>query len=153
MGLFLSGLIGFGILLPAPLRIGRVTFDLSSLLVCAAAILTGFQMLGFGLFVKAYAVHSGLFPHQERWRRLVQGKPVEWGIAIGLLFMLFGAGCLFHAVGIWKQAGFGPLPYQHILRIVISATTAIGLGIQVMVNGFALAVLGLDIRKKRQEPP
>lgn len=144
--LFLSGLIGFALLLPAPLRIGGVTFDLSTLLVFAAAILTGFQMLGFGLFVKAYAVHRGLLPDQNRWRRLVQGKPVEWGIAIGAIFLLIGSGLLFHAVGIWQEAGFGPLPYQQILRIVISATTAISLGIQVMVNGFALAVLGLRIK-------
>ncbi len=144
--LFLSGLSGFAVLLPAPLRIGKITFDLSSLLVFAAAILAGFQMLGFGLFVKAYAVHAGLLPHQAKWQRLVQGRPVEWGMAIGLLFMLFGAGLLFHAVQIWQAAAFGPLPYQSILRIVISATTAIGLGIQIMANGFALAVLGMEIK-------
>lgn len=144
--LFLSGLTGFAVLLPAPLRIGTITFDLSSLMVFAAAILAGFQMLGFGLFVKAYAVHTGLLPHHVKWQRLVQGRPVEWGMAIGLFFMLFGAGLLFHAVQIWRSAGFGPLPYQNILRIVISATTAIGLGIQVMANGFALAVLGMEIK-------
>lgn len=147
--LFFGGLAGFTILLPAPLRIHTVTFDLSTLLVFAAAILVGFQMLGFGLFVKAYAVHSGLLPHQETWRKLVLGKPVEWGIAIGIVFLMLGAGLMMHAIGVWREAGFGPLPYQQILRIVITATTAIGLGIQVMVNGFALAVLGLEI----QTPP
>ena len=147
--LFLGGLAGFAFLLPAPLRIGPVTFDLSSLLGFATAILVGFQMLGFGLFVKAYAVHSGLLPHQERWRKLVLGKSVEWGIAIGAVFLVIGAMLMIHAIGIWREAGFGPLPYQRILRIVITATTAIGLGIQVMVNGFALAVLGLEI----QTPP
>lgn len=145
--LFLSGLTGFAVLIPDPLQIGKITFDLSSLLVFTAAILAGFQMLGFGLFVKAYAIQAGLLPHHAKWQRLVQGRPVEWGIAIGLLFMLFGAGLLFHAVQIWHSAGFGPLLYQNILRIVISATTSIGLGIQVMANGFALAVLGLEIKR------
>jgi hypothetical protein len=36
------------------------------------------------------------------------------------------------------------MPYQTTLRMVIASITGIGLGIQAMVYGFALAILGLE---------
>jgi len=135
---------GFILLLPEPLQIGRVTFDLSTLLVSSTCLFVGFQMFGFGLFIKAYAVTTGLLPGKEIWMKLVKGRPVEWGIAFGMVFILAGTGYLVYATLLWKAASFGPMPYQTILRMVIAAITAIGLGIQAMVYGFALAVIGLE---------
>jgi glycosyltransferase involved in cell wall biosynthesis len=135
---------GFILLLPEPLLIGRVTFDLSTLLVSSTCLFVGVQLFGFGLFIKAYAVTTGLLPGKEIWLKLVKGKPVEWGIALGLVFILAGTGYLIHATLLWKAAAFGPMPYQTILRRVIASITAIGLGIQAMVYGFALAVIGLE---------
>lgn len=135
---------GFILLLPEPLQIGRVTFDLSTLLVSSTCLFVGVQLLGFGLFIKAYAVVTRLLPGNDFWLKLVKGRPVEWGIGFGLLFILAGTGYLVHATWLWKAASFGPMPYQTILRMVIAAITAIGLGIQAMVYGFALAVIGLE---------
>jgi glycosyltransferase involved in cell wall biosynthesis len=145
-GLLLTvlGAVGFILLLPEPLQIGRVTFDLSSLLVSGASLSVGFHLFGFGLFIKAYAVNTGLMPGKEYWLKLVKGRPVEWGIALGMVFILAGTGYLIHATLLWKAAAFGPMPYQTILRMVIASITAIGLGIQAMVYGFALAVIGLE---------
>ena len=145
-GLLLSvlGACGFSLLISAPLKIGMVTFDLSSLLVSGTCLLIGFQLFGFGLFIKAYAVNAGLLPGKEYWLKLVKGRPVEWGIAFGLIFILCGTGYLIHTTLLWKAAEFGPMPYQTTLRMVIASITVIGLGIQAMVYGFALAILGLE---------
>ncbi len=145
-GLLLSvlGVFGFSLLISAPLKVGMVTFDLSSLLVSGTCLLIGFQLFGFGLFIKAYAVNAGLLPGKEYWLKLVKGRPVEWGIAFGLIFILCGTGYLIHTTLLWKAAEFGPMPYQTTLRMVIASITGIGLGIQAMVYGFALAILGLE---------
>ncbi|MFZ3046039.1 MAG: hypothetical protein WA151_09010, partial [Desulfatirhabdiaceae bacterium] len=145
-GLLLStlGAFGFILLIAKPLQFGTVTFDLSSLLVSSITLLVGFQVLGFGIFIKAYAVNACFLPGKEYWLKLTKGRIVEWGIALGMIFILFGTGYLIHATLLWKAAGFGPMPYQNILRRVIASTTGIGLGIQTMVYGFALAVLGLE---------
>jgi glycosyltransferase involved in cell wall biosynthesis len=145
-GIFLtiSGLIGFIMLRSAPVRVGAITFDLNSLLVSSTAVLIGFQVLCFGLFIKAYAVNSGLLPGKNFWLRLVKGRPVEWGICIGVLFAFAGTGALIQEVLTWKSVGFGALSYQSSLRSVITAVTGIGLGIQAMVYGFALAIIGLE---------
>jgi len=145
-GLLLStlGAFGFILLIAEPLQIGTITFDLSSLLVSSITLLVGFQVFGFGIFIKAYAVNAGFLPGKEYWLNLTKGQIVEWGIALGMIFILCGTGYLIHATLLWKAAGFGPMPYQAMLRMVIASTTGIGLGIQTMVYGFALAVLGLE---------
>lgn len=145
-GLILTviGALGFALLFAEPLKIGAITFDLNSLLVCNVSMLTGFQLLSFGLFIKAYAVNIGLLPGKAYWHRITNGYAVEWGIIIGLILLMAGVAYLTHAVFYWKAAGFGPLPYQTSLRMVILAATLIALGLQAFVYGFALNILGLE---------
>ena len=144
LSLAVFGFIGFILLRYAPVKVGLVTFDLNSLLVSSTAMLVGFQVLCFGMFIKAYAVNSGLLPGKNFWFQIVKGQSVEWGICIGLLFALTGTGSLIQEILTWKSVGFGTLSYQSSLRAVITAVTEIGLGIQAMVYGFALAIIGLE---------
>ena len=71
---------------------------------------------------------------------------VEWGLLAGFGLILTGVAGLLGAVFYWRAAGFGDLPTEQSLRIVIPAVTAIALGVQFMFSGFALAVLGLKVR-------
>ena len=141
--LAIIGAVGFGLLLSKPLKVGAITFDLNSLLVASVCMLTGFQVLAFGLFIKAYTVNVGLLPGKAYWKRIVTGYAVEWGIVIGVILIITGLSYLISAVLYWKASGFGPLPYQTSLRMVILSVTLIGLGIQAFVYGFALNILGL----------
>lgn len=144
--LFFIGVSAFLVLLPEPLTIaGRVTLDLGTLLVASAAMLVGFQVFGFGLFVKAYAVKTRILPKDSSWARIGDSQHIaEWGLATGLASILGGLICLAVAFLDWKAAGFGPLFYQESLRMVIPAVTGIGLGIQIIASGFALAILGVE---------
>lgn len=142
--LFLLGLTGTFILLPKPLTVAGITFDLNTLIVASAATLVGFQIFSFGIFVKAYAVSSELLPGKEYWHKLINGKSVEMGTIIGVLIMLIGVGLLSYTLIDWKIAHFGHLSYQNSLRKVIPAVTCIGMGIQIIFFGFALAILGLE---------
>jgi len=142
--LFLMGLIGSIILLPKPLTIfAGITLDLNTLLVSSTTMLVGFQIFSFGIFTKAYAVSNGLLPGREHWFKLINGKSVEIGIIIGFIIILVGVATLGYAVMGWKIANFGQISYQESLRKVIPAIICIGLGIQTVVSGFVLAILGL----------
>jgi glycosyltransferase involved in cell wall biosynthesis len=141
--LTLAGACGFALLWPEPLRLGRITLDLNSLLVSGTGILVGFQVFTFGLFVKAYAVSIGLLPGKGYWLKMIEGRSAEWGVIVGLLLMLMGFAVFAGGLMDWRAVNFGPLPYQKSLRSTILALTLIGLGIQVMVSGFALNMLGL----------
>lgn len=144
ISLLLFGAAGFVLLLPSPVKIGEVTFDLNTLLVCNTVLMSGFQIIAFGLLVKAYAARVGLLPKGDYWLRIIDGRPVEWGILVGLIFMLTGLIIFSFAFLEWREAGFGLLSYQESLRMVIPALTCLGLGVQAVVFGFALAVLGVD---------
>ncbi len=140
----LLGLIGFLILLPGPLTLGGITFDLNSLLISSVTMILGYQTLAFALFVKIYAANSGLIPGKRscllRW---IEGRSVEVGIMVGVVFMLAGIACLVANVLAWKEAGFGRLPVQESLRMTIVTVTALTLGIQTVFSGFVIAILGL----------
>jgi len=139
------GGLGFFILLPGPLRVGEVTFDLNSLLVSSVSLIMGFQTLAFALFVKTYAANTGLLPGPKpHLIKLVEGRSVEWGIGVGLLFIMGGLACLAKAMLAWQAADFGPLPYQDSLRTVITSVTGLTLGVQTIFSGFVLAILGLE---------
>jgi len=141
--LFLMGLLGSIILLPRPLTLFNITLDLNTLLISSTAMLVGFQIFFFGIFTKAYAVSNGLLPGRQYWLEIINGKSVEIGIIIGFIIILAGSVLLGDAVWMWKSTNFGQLSYQASLRKVIPAVICIGLGIQTVVSGFALAILGL----------
>jgi glycosyltransferase involved in cell wall biosynthesis len=147
--LFTVGMIGFLVLMFGQVRIGAVTFDTNTLLICSATILIGFQILFFAVYTKTFAVRAGLLRPDPRITRLLNAQPVEWGVSIGLVLLLLGAGYLVYSVLKWQEVGFGNLSYPESLRIVIPGVTAVALGIQCIFSGFALAVLGLERRLRR----
>lgn len=146
--MFLAGAFGFALLTASPLTIGNVTFDTNTLLVCSVMITTGVQLLFFALFIQAYAIQMGLLAPDKRIEFIFNHSLVEWGIAIGLVFLLSGVIYMGSAFLYWKSSDFGALSYPDSLRVVIPSITAIAVGIQCIFSGFALAVLGLSNDKQ-----
>ncbi len=145
--LFSLGTIGFISLMFGPLRVGVVTFDTNTLLICAAAMLVGFQLLFFAVFIKAFAVRAKLLRPDPRIDKILKAGPADWGGIVGMLLCVVGIGYLIMAIGFWQGKGFGPLPYAEGLRIVIPGVTAISLGAQCIFSGFALAIFDLPRRE------
>lgn len=147
-GVFLAlvGLLGFLMLLPGPLTLGSVTFDTNSLLLSSLSIVVGFQVISMYIFARAYATSAGLLPPDPKIKKLLTGRPAEWGILIGLAFILIGFGYLVYALLVWQSTNFGNLSYPNSLRIVIPGVTAIGLGVQFSFSGFILAIIGIKVK-------
>lgn len=147
-GLFLTlvSLVGFFALMWGPVRIGNVNFSINTLLVCAIGILVGFQTLFLAVYTKAAAVQMGVLRPDARVKRLLNMPLVEVGLLVGLGLVLTGVAGLVGAVLYWRGAGFGDLPTEQSLRIVIPAVTSIALGVQSMFSGFALGVLRLKVK-------
>jgi glycosyltransferase involved in cell wall biosynthesis len=141
--LFLGGLLGLSVLIARPLKIGVVTFDTSTMLLCAASMIIGFQALFFAIFAKAFTVYAGLLKPDARIRKLLRSNPAELGVLIGAMLFLSGCALFIYAFLKWKAAGFGPLSYPDSLRIVIPAITAMALGGQCVFSGFAFALFSL----------
>ena len=154
LGLALPSLVAFLCLWRAPLALGGVTFDTNSLIVAAAGLTAGVQVILLGLLARVLAVELGLLPTGRLIERLRRLPAIELGLALGAVLLLAGLGYLLLAVERWRQAGFGALAYPESLRIVVPAVTAAALGIQFAFSGCALAILGLgrEIRLRRADP-
>ncbi len=142
--------LGFLIGLPllfGPMRIGRVEFDVHTLLAASAMWVVGVQLIFFAVFSRLYAAHVGLLPRQRRLEEFLEVFSLEAGLITGLLVALAGLALYVVGVVIWSRAGFGPLDYQRVLRVVIPGTSLLIVGVQVFFSSFLISLLGIRARE------
>jgi hypothetical protein len=130
-------------ILPAPRTIGGVTFDVHTLVYAAAAVLLGYQSIAFALFTKIFAIQEGLLPEDPRLNRLFRFVTLETGLALGFSLFFVGLSGSIWALGDWGARSFGELEPTRMLRIIIPASLALTLGIQIVLSSLFLSVLGL----------
>jgi glycosyltransferase involved in cell wall biosynthesis len=139
------GTLGYGIALPG-VRIGRIAFDVHTLLFASLALIAGYQSIVFALFTKVFAISERLLPEDSRLTRLHGVVCLEHGLLVGAVSMLAGLGLLAGAVSQWWVVNFGPLDYSHTMRWVIPGVTLTTLGFQTVLSSFFLSVLGMKRR-------
>ena len=146
IALFVFGLALSAALLPGPLTIRNVVFDVHTLLFAAMAILIGFQSVVFATFTKVFAISEGLLPEDPRLSRMFRYITLETGLVVGVLLILAGAGAWVLGLEYWRIRQFGPLDPEKTLRIVIPGVVCFTLGFQVILSSFFLSVLGMSRR-------
>src|SRR5579863_2733341 len=144
--LFLLGVAICAWLLPAPRIVREVTFDYTTLLFGAMAILIGFQSVNFAAFSKTFAIAEGLLPEDSRMNRLYRYVTLEVGLIVGALLVLGGVGMWVFGLSYWRSRHFGPLDPDSALRIVIPGFVSLILGIQIVLSSFFLSLLGMRRR-------
>jgi glycosyltransferase involved in cell wall biosynthesis len=126
-----------------PFHIGIFGFESNTLVVSSLAIVVGMQLIFFALFARMFAVHQGFLPESRRLKVFELIFTLERGIWAGLLLGGLGLGQLLHAVWLWRNTGFGPLPTAETLRLVVPATTFIACGVELIFASFLLSILRL----------
>ena len=139
----LGGLIAGTWLLSGPIYIGRVGFDVQTLLYAAVAVVIGFQAMIFALFTKVFAISEGLLPEDPKISKLFRTINLERGIAAGISLVLAGLCGSVYAVSFWDERAFGSLDPSKTLRIIIPSITALIIGCQIILSSFFLSVLVL----------
>jgi glycosyltransferase involved in cell wall biosynthesis len=145
---FLLGLAGVAcyILAMPQLSIGRLTFDVHTLLFGSLAIICGFQSILFAVMTKVFAINERMLPMDRRLERAFQIIDLERGLVIAALTMVAGMSLLGVAISRWVSADFGHLDYARTLRWVIPGVTLTTLGFQAILSGFFLSILGMRRR-------
>jgi hypothetical protein len=135
-------------LLTGPQTIGKVTFDIHTLLYASVAILIGFQSVTFAVFTRIFAVIEGLRSADLQLTRMFRYITLEVGLLVGFIMILIGLGGSIFAFINWSMLSFGPLyDLSYTLRLIIPAVTLLMLGCQIVLSSFFLSVLGLHRRK------
>jgi hypothetical protein len=146
LALMLAGLAVTLALLPGPFAIGKVHFDVHTLLFSALSVVLGFQAVSFAVLGKFFAVRAGLQPPEARFEHWLRYATLEAGLIAGSLLLLAGLGLWASAVWLWGERGFGPLQPANTLRWVIPGALCLMLGCQLVLTTFLLSVLRLDMR-------
>ncbi|MBZ5659132.1 MAG: glycosyltransferase [Acidobacteriia bacterium] len=141
-----AGIVVSALLLPGPRMIGRVGFDVHTLLFAGMAILIGFQSLVFAAFTKVFAISEGLLPEDPRLTRIFRYLTLEAGLVAGGLLIVAGSGAWILGLAYWQSHHFGPLDPEKTMRIVIPGVVFFTLGFQIVLSSFFLSVLGMARR-------
>jgi hypothetical protein len=142
------GLLGTGLLgalLPGPVRMGRITFDVPAMLVGMALLLLGVYLFLLGCFVKAFSFAERLGPGSHTtFAAALRRVKLEHGLAAGGLLIAIGlCGDLWHLNQWLAEAASGP-DHSVALRPVILFTTLLVAGLQVFFGAFFLSMLGIS---------
>ena len=131
-------------LLPGPRTVGKITFDVDTLLFSAMVMLIGSQSINFAVFTEIFAVTRGFLPRDPRLDRLLRHLKLEAGLAVGASLLLVGAGMWLGGLSYWNSMHFGNLNPARALRIVIPGIVCLMLGFQVILSSFFLSVLSME---------
>jgi hypothetical protein len=135
-------LIGIAVV-PGPLVIGSVAFDVDTLVGASAMVVIGFQAVQFALFTKIYASAEGFLP-RDRWAtRVLRVWSLERGLVTGAVLGVAGVAGALVSISQWKVARFGPLDPGHSLRLMVPSATALVVSCQVIFGTFFMSILGI----------
>jgi glycosyltransferase involved in cell wall biosynthesis len=142
LGLIAAGILGCAWLLPNPGRLGKIYFDIHTLLYAFVAIVLGFQLVAFAAFTKIFAIAEGLLPEDPRLNRVFRYANLESGLLLGFSLTLLGVCGSFLAVSDWGAKNFGALDPSRMLRLVFPSVFSLMLGVQIVCHSFFLSILG-----------
>jgi hypothetical protein len=140
------GAIGMALLLPGPVSLGSVEFDIHALVYSHLALVIGLQSVFLAAFVRVYATDAKLLPTPGAGAGWLTRFRLEHGLVLGLLLVLGGLAGSVVAIAVWGSESFEGLDPSETMRIVIPSVTAVAIGAELIVASFVLGVLQLEHR-------
>ncbi|MDH2428713.1 glycosyltransferase [Sphaerisporangium sp. TRM90804] len=150
MAIMLVGLVAGTALTFGPVYIGKLAFDVDTLVGASAMVVIGFQAVLFALFTKVYAAEEGFLPEDRRIKRLVDIVTLEKGLIAGAALALAGVVGLVASLAHWQVRNFGPLIPAESLRLVVPSATALIISFQTIFASLFISILG--IRRTKETP-
>jgi hypothetical protein len=140
------GLAGMLWLLLGPRAVGRVEFDIHTMLAFATMFVLGVQGLGLAVIARSYAAHLGLLRQSPGLVRVLVRVSLERGLALGGVLLLAGAVCFVVALTTWGAGGFGPLDVASSLRLPIVGSVLAITGFSIITVSFTLSLTRIGDR-------
>ncbi len=142
ISLLIFGVFGLSIIYSGTVNIDRLNFDVHTMAVAGLLVNVGLQLLFFSIFIRIFAIVNGLFPPKKRHQRFLSLFSLERGIVAGIFTVVLGIIYWVQLFSIWSGLGFGEienLPFT--FRMVISGTTLILAGFQMIFSSFFIQIL------------
>jgi glycosyltransferase involved in cell wall biosynthesis len=143
-GLTLSGLGLMLWLTAGPQMLGRVTFDLHTMLLGSLCILVGYQTGWLGFLAKVYGHYSGVLPASRLVKNVLQLFTLERGLLTGALIASVGFIVNLGLVVVWWRSDYSQLNYTVTMRWALWGLTALVVGVQTVYSSFFLSMLKMS---------
>lgn len=134
-------------LLPAERHIGRLRFDVDSLIYALGLFLIGVHIIVFAVSAKIFGTREGFLPANASIERIICTIPLEAGLMTGILLILAGISILSYELLWWRAVNFGALDPRHMLRLTLPSATALMLGVEIIFSSFFLGMLQIPSRQ------
>ncbi len=152
--LMVAGVALVAALLPGRLALSdTVSLDIRAFLIGCLVIILGVQAIAFGVIARRFAATHRLLPPHPR-QRLLDAVSMERVLQSAGVLLTVGAAGLGYAGATWARSDFGEIADGHLLRVMVLATSAIVIAVQLGLSGFLLGVLDLrpgDARTQQQK--
>jgi len=135
------GALGYALAMPAVV-IGRVEFDVHTLLFASLAIICGYQSILFAMLTRVFAITDGMLPEDARMRSLFRHLTLERGLLAGAAAVVAGGALLLGAVLQWRAVNYGALDVRHTMRWAIPGMMFAAIGVQTVFASFFFSILG-----------
>ena len=143
LALMAAGAVCYVLGLPG-FKLGEIVFDAHTLLYGTVMLIVGYQSVLFAVMTKTFAINHRLLPadpHFDRWFKYFN---LETGAVSGLLTLITGLDLLPDGACTWTTSGFGEMDYPRTLRVAIPGAALVTLGLQTVLFGFFVSILGLQ---------
>lgn len=147
LALTVLGFVGMLLILPGPLVIGSVVFDIHTLLLSATAIIIGVQTLYSFLLAKQFTLKYGLLFEEPNYVAWFNRRSLEFLLVLGGVAILLGAIAIVYSLLFWHEQHFGRLEPGNMMRILVPSVTLLIVGFQTIITGFLRAILNLPVHQ------
>lgn len=145
----LSVLLGVTImlwLLPGPRQVGRITFDIHSLLYATIAVILGVQAIQFYLSARVFAASEGLMPDDPLVDWFSRHVPLGAALVCGIGMALIGFWGSLAAAYSWSRMSFPDLNASVTMRSILPSLLLLTVGAQIVFGGLFLSLLSVKRR-------
>jgi hypothetical protein len=111
--------------------------------VACFAILIGVQLMMFGALARRYQMIEGVLPPIANFKSFLLGFSLERILQVAGVVFVGGAAGIVWAVMHWASLGFGPIPYNLVMRVLVISLTAVASAIQLAAAGFLASMFTL----------
>ena len=147
LGVLLSAMLFFG-----PLQLAaNLQLDLNTFVAACFMVVTGVQLVTFGVLSRYYAAITGILPDTKRSDWLTGWASTDRLATHAGICLLAGSLLFGYAMLRWASLGFGPLSAPEIPRIVVLGLTLVVIALQLFFSAFLLGILEIPVQRSRAE--
>ena len=136
LALLTLSLAAFLYLLPGFKPLGSARLGVDTLTFAGFGVLVGVQLASLGLIASVFGVRERYWFGSGRFQKIEQWLTIDRGVTVGGTLVLVGILGASAAFWNWARHGYGDLSVERELRIVIPASVAAVVGIQITFTCF-----------------